>query len=67
MNDKTLADILSLMRSEPLYNPHGDPALVEANKVLKNYADRIEAATQREKVEAVTIAATKAVNLTDEK
>jgi hypothetical protein len=44
MSNETLADILGLMRSEPLYNPHGDPALVEANKVLKDYADRIEAA-----------------------
>lgn len=67
MNSKTLADILSIMRSEPLYNPHGDPALVEANKVLKDYADRIEAAVQREKVEAATKAATEAVNLTNEK
>ncbi len=39
--------ILGIMRSEPLYNPHGDPALVEANNVLKNYADRMEAALKR--------------------
>lgn len=45
---ETVTDIISIMRSEPLYNPHGDPALVKANKVLKNYADRIEAAHAQE-------------------
>ena len=49
MSNETLADILGLMRSKPLYNPHGDPALVEANKVLKDYADRIEAAQNKKR------------------
>ena len=52
---ETLADIICIMRSEPLYNPHGDRALVEANKVLKNYADRIEAARKRESGNAAAL------------
>lgn len=45
---ETIADIVSIMRSDPLYNPHNDPALNNANDAIRDYADRIEAAAKRE-------------------
>ena len=59
MNNETLADIIREMRARA--------ARREISPEVYGLADRLEAAAQREKVEAVTIAATKAVNLTDEK
>ena len=47
----TFPHLLALMRSDPLYNPHNDPSLVEANKTLRHYADRLEAVHKR-KVES---------------
>lgn len=59
MDSETLADIAREMRE---YDNTPPP-----KRAWMDLADRIEAASEREKVEAVTIAATKAVNLTDEK
>lgn len=47
----TFPRLLALMRSDPLYNPHNDPSLVEANKTLRHYADRLDAVYKR-KVES---------------
>lgn len=61
---KTTEDILREMReyADQLDN---DGDITGAD--FRDFANQLEAAMKREKVEAVTIAATKAVNLTDEK
>lgn len=60
LDDETLADIAAEMRS-------GFMPVMPVYEYLSSLADRIEAAAKREKIEAVTLAASQAVNLTNEK